>query len=280
MNVNLQMLIKACQELNCEYRILHETGNLVVVRHAGHSHIFANWIAPLNSASVARLCEDKEYFYNYFKSCIDMPKTKGYLNPFHDGAYTEYKHYLDIESIANNIELNFEYPVILKKNRGTWGINVFKCENKNEVITSLLKIYDGNSKYFDYVALSQEYIKIANEYRVLFLEGTLHCAYEKDISEAAFVGNLSRLHWEGAKAKLVSDEAFLDRIKQFCKPLFQGGELRYVGLDIAFDINEKLWLIEANSAPGFEHFVKGCGEELAVEWYKKVLLTLFKTPSF
>ncbi|NES03319.1 MAG: hypothetical protein F6K22_10945 [Okeania sp. SIO2F4] len=124
-------------------------------------------------------------------------------------------------------------------------------------------------------AISQQYIEIDKEFRALFLEGDLHCVYEKSITEAKFVGNLSRLHWEGGKAKIVLDKNFLERIGYFCKPIFENCELRYTGLDIAFDKDDKLWLIEANSAPGFNYFVRDCGEELAIEWYRKSLLSIF-----
>jgi len=102
-------------------------------------------------------------------------------------------------------------------------------------------------------------LKYKNNLEDLFLEGDLHCVYEKNITEAKFVGNLSRLHWEGAKAKIVLDKNFLEGVEYFCKPIFENCELRYTGLDIALDKDDKFWLIEANSAPGFNYFVRDCG---------------------
>lgn len=90
MNQNISMLIKACNHLGYEYEILHESGNLVVVKNQGKSHIFVNWSTPLNSSSVSHLCRDKEYFYQYFKSYINIPKTKGYLNPNCNELYSSY----------------------------------------------------------------------------------------------------------------------------------------------------------------------------------------------
>ena len=276
MNQNISMLIKACNNLGYEYDILHESGNLVVVKNQGKSHVFVNLAAPLNSSSVTHLCRDKEYFYQDFKSHINMPKTKGYLNPNCNKSYSNYVKNSNVEEIANNIDKNFEYPVVLKKNKGSKGRNVFQCNERSQVINSLDKIYDLSNYKYDYVAISQEYIQIQKEFRALFLEGNLHCVYEKSITGAKFVGNLSRLHWKGAKAKIVLDIDFLEQIQCFCKPIFKNCELRYTGLDIVLDTNNKLWLIEANSAPGFDYFIRDCGEELVIEWYRKTLLLIFR----
>lgn len=275
---NIQMLIKACEQLGYEYQVIHENGNLVMVYDEQHRYPFANWTTPLNSLSVSRLCDDKQYFYEYFKSCILMPKTLGYLNPIDEHRYANYIKYFNVEQIVENIELNFSYPVIIKKNRGSLGVSVFKCETQQEVLDSLLKIYVRETKTGDYIALAQDYIKIDQEYRVLFLDGELHCAYEKNIQDATYIGNLSPLHWEGSIAKLVHDPTLLERFQQFCKPLFQYGELRYVGLDIALDTDNNLWLIEANSAPGVDYLIRDCGEEIVIEWYKKTLTALFEHP--
>lgn len=269
------MLIKACNNLGYEYEILHESGNLVVVKNQGKSHVFVNWATPLNSSSVTQLCLDKEYFYQYFKSYINMQKTKGYLNPNCNQLYSSYVKYSGLEEIANDLEQNFDYPVVLKKNKGSLGINVFQCNESSEVVNALCTIYDLSSNKYDYVAISQKYIKIQKEFRSLFVEADLHCVYEKNITEAKFVGNLSRLHWEGAKAEIVLDKNFLERIEYFCQPIFENCELRYTGLDIALDTDDKLWLIEANSSPGLDYFVRDCGEELAIEWSRKSLLSIF-----
>lgn len=274
MKVNSQMLIKACQELNYEYQILHDNGHLVQVNHAGKSQLFINNFTPINSESASYLMKDKDYFYNYFKDCIPMPKSQGYLNPFCREEYRKYVKFYDLESITKDIELNFEYPVIIKRNRGTWGINVFKCNNSQEAIEALGKIFKQDNNY-DYIAMVQQYIEISKEYRALFMAGVLHCVYEKDISQANFSGNLSRLHWEGSHATIINDNLFLSEINKFCQPLVSNDLLKYVGLDVAIDVNNNFWIIEANSSPGLDYLVRDNGEEIAIAWYKKALLLLF-----
>lgn len=274
MKVNIQILIKACQELNYNYQILHENGNLVRVNHGGKSEVFLNTITPINTEAASHLMKDKEYFYNYFKDCINMPKTKGYLNPECQEEYQHYVKFTDLESISKDLELNFTYPVIIKRNRGTWGINVFKCNNSQEAIEALGKVFYRDNNY-DYVAIVQQYIEICQEYRALFMAGNLHCVYEKDISQANFSGNLSRLHWEGSQAKIITDTSILAELNKFCQPLVSKDLLRYVGLDVAVDVNNNFWIIEANSSPGLDYLVRDNGEAIAIAWYKKALLLLF-----
>lgn len=273
---NIKMLIEACEQLNYQYQVMDENGNLVMVFDQNRRYPFANWTTPLNSLSVSRLCEDKQYFYQYFKSRIKMPKTLGYLNPECDPKYSNYLKFANLEEIVQDIELNFQTPVIVKKNRGALGTHVFKCETQLDIINALVKIYRKDLKIGDYIALAQEYIKIDQEYRALVIDGELHCAYEKNIQNATYRDNLSPLHWDGAIAKLVQDQTLLEQFQQFCQPLFQYGELRYAGLDLAVDTEQNLWLIEANSTPGVDYLMRDCGEEIVIEWYKKTLVALFK----
>ena len=65
--------------------------------------------------------------------------------------------------------------------------------------------------------------------------------YDKDISQAAFTGNLSPLHWEGVIAKQVSDRETITAIDEFIKPIFQKMSIPYVGLDIALDDRQNYW---------------------------------------
>ena len=50
--------------------------------------------------------------------------------------------------------------------------------------------------HYDYIFLAQEYISIAQEYRVLVYDNELQFVYLKDNSEADFTGNISPLHFE------------------------------------------------------------------------------------
>ncbi|MFN5968052.1 MAG: YheC/YheD family protein, partial [Pseudanabaena sp.] len=121
------------------------------------------------------------------------------------------------------------------------------------------------------VALVQEPIHIVKEYRSVCLNHEQIVLYEKDISQAKFTGNLSPLHWEGAIAKQIDDVHVMQAINQLIKPIFQKMAIAYVGLDIAFDNQGNYWLIEANSHPNFDIFIRDNGEEAIVQLFQKIL---------
>ena len=68
--------------------------------------------------------------------------------------------------------------------------------------------------------------------------GTALCAVFKD--------NLSPLHWEGAKAKIVTSHDEIEKLKSFCAPIFDKLMIPFCGLDVVKNKAGEYWLIEAN----------------------------------
>lgn len=271
MNANLRSLIKACEKSNTKYRILHPNGNLIQIITEDHSFIFCNWSTPINSQAIARLCEDKEYTYKVLSDHLCMPKTIAYLDPNIDERHKEYLKYSDIDSIVGNIIQEFRLPVIVKRNRGSHGSNVFQANSPAEIKNAIEIIFNKNSKNYDYVALAQKQVDIVEEYRAVFFKKKLMFAYLKSIENAKYVGNLSPLHWEGGMAVAVQDESLLNRIEKFTLPALEHANMLYAGVDIALDQKGKMWCIEINSSPGFDIFIKCCGDKSVVELYTAML---------
>ncbi|NMF59026.1 ATP-grasp domain-containing protein [Pseudanabaena yagii] len=271
MLTNIRMLIQACQKSSIDYEILHPNQNVVKVKFGDREYYFTNYSTPLTPQSVAEIFKDKQYFYQIFQDVVKMPRTISFISPYCDEKYLEYLEFPSIDKIIAEIEKNFALPVIIKRNRGSGGNNVFKCENLPKIRKALDHIFNVNSKNYDYVALVQEPINIVKEYRSVCLNQEQIVLYEKDISQALFTGNLSPLHWEGAIAKQVNDAQVIQAIKQFIKPIFQKMAIAYVGLDVALDDQGNYWLIEANSHPNFDIFIRDNGEEAIVQLFQKVL---------
>ncbi|WP_271254221.1 ATP-grasp domain-containing protein [Pseudanabaena sp. Chao 1811] len=271
MLTNIRMLIQACKKSSIAYEILHPNQNVVKVKFGDREYYFTNYSTPLTSQSVAEIFKDKQYFYQIFQDVVKMPRTISFISPYCDEKYLEYLEFPSIDKIINEIERNFALPVIIKRNRGSGGNNVFKCTNLPEIRKALDHIFNVNSKNYDYVALVQEPINIVKEYRSVCLNQEQIVLYEKDISQAVFTGNLSPLHWEGAIAKQVNDAQVIQAIDQFIKPIFQKMAIAYVGLDVALDDQGNYWLIEANSHPNFDIFIRDNGEEAIVQLFQKVL---------
>jgi len=249
-------------------------------RYKLHQAIFfVNSSTPFNVGSVERICQDKDFAYRLFSSRIRMPKTASFLNPFVENEHAKYKIEKSIEHIVDEIGKHSTFPVIVKMNSGCQGNNVFLCRDKKEAATALKSIYNKNSRFYDYVALAQQYIKPKREYRAIFFERKALLVYEKDTSGSRFVGNLSPLHFEGAKAVHITDTQIVGAIEQFAMPIFELLPVSFGGFDIIEDEKGKLWLIEINSRPGFSYFVRDNGLEPLVLMYVTILQQL-KNPSY
>jgi glutathione synthase/RimK-type ligase-like ATP-grasp enzyme len=271
---NIRLTMKACDELNLSYEMFHHNQNILRVKVKDKYHFFVNYSTPLVSQSVAQILKDKDYTYQLLKDVISMPKHLAFLSPFCDEKYQQYLEFKTIAEIKQKIVESFSLPVIVKRNRGSGGNNVFLCKNNTEIKLGLNRIFNINYKDYDYVALAQDYINIKKEYRLIFLNQKLILAYEKNTENANFTGNLSPLHWDGAKAIKIDDQPLLNQLNNFVNPVFDQLELNYGGFDIAIDQDDKLWLIEINSHPNFNIFIRDHNENIIVDLFKKILLSL------
>ncbi len=274
MNKNIEAIKLACEIEGIPHKVHHATGNLITVKIGENRYLFVNWTTPLNPQSIMQLCQDKDYFYSFYKNVIKMPVTSSFLNPYSTEKYQKYRKRKTVFEIIEAIESGHNYPLIVKRNRGSLGNNVFKVCSRRELEKSIIDIFNMNSASFDYVCLAQEFINIESEFRVLFLNGEYQFSYKKVLDDAQYTGNLSPLHWEGARAELITEAQLIEDLKVFCSSLFSKLLIPFCGLDIAIDKSGQFWLIEANSAPGFDRFIEHGGKNEVVQLYRNMLSIL------
>lgn len=276
MNINIECVKKACIELDFSFRALDRNGLFIEVDlKNNHKTHFLHNIVPLSNQTDARIASDKEYTYHLLKNVLNIPVTRAFLDPNVIDEYKEYMYQKNIQQIIEDIKEHFTFPLIIKRNRGSTGNNVFACNNATEIESLLKIIFNKQSIHYDYVALAQEKINIKEEYRVIILNGKVKFAYIKDNSNAQFTGNLSPLHWKGAKAILLEDFDFrLKQLQTFVDILYKSFAIPFAGLDIALDFHNRLWLIEINSQPSFGHFIADNGEKKVIDLFKNIITLL------
>lgn len=273
----IALFIKACEKLDIPYETFHSSQSLMRIKLDKY-YYFVNNGTPFNSEAINELFKDKQYTYLLFKDKINTPRCIGFLSPFCQEEYKQYLVYQNLAEITAQVTKHFALPVIVKKNRGWGGNNVFLAKTVEDIRGAFSEIFDVNSKKVDYVALAQEYIDIIHEYRVIIYQNEILLVYEKDKSQAKFTGNLSPLHWDGAIALHITDETLIREIKDFIEPIFSEMMINYAGFDIARDEDGKLWLIEINGTPNYNIFIRDNGEDIIVTMFQTILSRFRDSP--
>lgn len=266
---NARCLIEAAKRLSLSHEIFDENGNFVRVKCNEKVLDFVNYSTPFNTDSFCKISKDKEFTNFLLKEVIRMPKTTAFVDPDYDEG-GEIKLALNTtENITEEITKNFSYPIVVKPNSLSRGRNYFLCGSKKEVVRSLKTIYEKNKDY-DYLALAQEYVKPAAEYRAIIFQNELQLVY--------------------TVKKQITDKKIISEIKEFIEPIFPILPIGFAGLDIIVAENgltaslparhgqagglaqagEK-YLLEINSEPGFANFVAKNGDEPIIEMYSRIL---------
>jgi glutathione synthase/RimK-type ligase-like ATP-grasp enzyme len=159
-------------------------------------------------------------------------------------------------------------------NKGSQGINVFKCINRTQILKALNRIFDRSSPHYDYLAISQKFIEISEEYRVIAWRGEVLLTYKKDNDKADFEGNLSPLHWKNARAIQIKDPKINAAMQEFLAPIFETLPIDFFGADVAIDPKNKKFLLEINGSPGVSKFVKDNSLSPIIQMYEKIFQDL------
>ncbi|MBI2474327.1 MAG: hypothetical protein HYV68_01370 [Candidatus Taylorbacteria bacterium] len=272
---NTRCLIRAAKNLGLTVRTLDQNSNFVSIEKSGKRLFFVNYSTPFDDPAAVKICKDKEFAHFLLEKKIRMPMAKGYFDPLYSEASEIHGGAGSYASIAGNIMKEFTLPLIIKPNSRSRGRNVCLCSEGRHVYDAIEKIFDHDSEYYDYVALVEDYVAPHREFRVIVFKQKILLVYEKNIAEAKFIGNLSPLHWDGARAVVVKDEAVLQRLGEFIAPIFNELKLDFTGLDVILGRDNKFYLIELNTSIGFAHFVKDNGDEPIVDLYRTILSEAF-----
>jgi len=265
---HIKCLTQACDKQNIKYQSLDDEKNVIKVA-LGDGLLFQQNRTPFNTEVIASICKDKGHAYQILNKQIAMPKTIGFLDFNTHDHFQKYVNYPSQEAIISEIERAFSYPVVVKRNRGALGINVFFCRDRSAVKAALDEIFNRNSCSYDYIALAQEYIQPKQEFRVVFFRKEHILCYQR-VSENKEFG---LRYWDTNKghALPINDPEELSALTKFIKPALELPGLNYVGFDIIKNHQGEYCLLEMNSGPKYNHYIQSCGEGKIITMYEKML---------
>jgi glutathione synthase/RimK-type ligase-like ATP-grasp enzyme len=285
MSVTIPLLTQACKNLELPYEFLDKNKVVLKVSFLDKSHLFIANNLGLNNEVVEKICRDKSYTYQLLKDIVSIPETDTYIDPKAPEIYRGFSKFRTQCAVVSDILNKDLESIILKPNSKSMGVNVFDCNTEVSVKKAVASIWDKKSYYYDHILLAQEKITIQKEYRVVVFNGKVELVYQKDNqlvftnSIPKYIGNVSPLHYEGAKAVLLSvknkkDKKIISDLQSFLSPIFKNIDLKYAGIDVVLDSNNKYQLLELNSKPGYSFFVRDNGSDEVISFFEKVLKTL------
>ena len=274
MEATIRCIIQACERLRLDYRLLDRNRNLLLV--ADH-YYFQLSRTPFNSEVMASLCKDKEHQYDSLHHLVNIPKTQGFLDYNTTGQFQQYLRCDSRDSTVAAIEAEFDYPLVIKPNQGSLGVNVFCCRDRQAVITALETIFDRRCRDYDCVAIAQAFVHSQQEFRVVCFDGEPVLCYQRVSAQAEFGAR----YWQTAdgRAVLHTTDGIARRVATEFAPALRLPGLRYVGLDVIRSRDDQLYLIELNSAPRVDQVIKSNGEAPVVAMYQTVLQRYLADPA-
>ena len=266
---NIRCLSAACRQLGLDFDYLDPDHNLVRIVLGGQAHYFQLNRTPFNAESVAGLCKDKYHTYCLLKDAVRCPQTLAFLSYRVDARYARYLRYRSASEIVAAVEAELGYPLIVKSNRGSFGSNVFLCHAARDTQTAIETVFDKHSHLYDYVALAQEFIPTAHEYRLVCYRQTPVLAYARSGGPSAF----NARYWDSASARavLIEQATLIDELAAFVRPVYGVLDLGFVGFDIVRGVDERLYLLELSYGPRFDHVITTNGTQPIIDMYKTVL---------
>lgn len=197
-------------------------------------------IPVFNSARSIYICDDK-FLTHRELSKFDIPMPKTFKLPF-KYPKMDYKQ----DSFFDLIEEKLSYPMILKCTKGSFGEQVYLCDNRNKIIEKM------NNHPYDSMII-QEYIKseYGRDLRMYMVGDKLVSAITRN-NENDFRANI---HLGGYGLKYEANDKEIELAREIMKIL----KLDFAGIDFLFDENKNLLLCEVNSNAHFKELYEVSG---------------------
>jgi len=267
---SLRCLEAACETLGLDYTPVSEDGNVVRLSGGGKSIYFLRNRHPFNDYVGARLAEDKAYQYELFtQGGLRMPHTMKVFNPLADARFDRYKTHRSIAALMEEIDRQFVYPVVVKRNQGSMAQGIY-LEESREALAERLQNLCENSGYLNNVILVQTFVD-GPEYRIVATHGELLLAYEKrnDLPPGQ-TGDLNPLHQPGGTAVPVTDADLIRPMQALTRDLCRVIDLGFYAIDLILSGGE-FYILEINPNPICHFYNAHNGRTDFIRIYERLL---------
>jgi glutathione synthase/RimK-type ligase-like ATP-grasp enzyme len=274
MQAHIHCLLKACDTLSIPYQCLDVEQNFIKLNIAAETLFFQLNKTPFNQQVLAQICLDKSHSYLLFKDQIQIPKTLSFLDFAVLEHYQHYVQHKNMPAILVHVEQHLSYPLVVKPNKGSYGINAFLCDTPDEAEQAFSTIFNKDAANYDYVGLAQQYIPAKTEYRVVCFRGEIVLCYARRAEQQRF----NARYWETGHgfAEHIQSPALLNQLKDFLQPILNTAGLDFVGYDVLHTPDNKFYLLELNSGPQFKHFIEYNGDTEIIKMYQTILQRYIK----
>lgn len=263
MSLTLECFDEACVLAGIKSKFVDDNRSVLLFELGSRKRVAVNTNLGLLTDAEWRLFRDKYYSYLVFQSTKLMPPTWVYIDPKAEKQYAPYVIWRKNSEIEADIKKNLHLPIIIKRNSGTRGRNVFLCRREAEIGAALKKIYAKTQSEYDHVALAQTYIQPKAEYRLVVLASKLEFAYVKPHHKAVFGGTI--------QPQLIRSKSLLRKLRVLVERLVSVYPLLYAGVDVVADKGGNLWVIEINGSPVYSSLIRTYGKQPVIELFTRVI---------
>ena len=240
---NFQEIIKEiCDENNIKFELISKNWIIKLEKNNLIRYIVGMRF-PLNDYASAFICNDKYATYEALTNAkIPIVEHKLIYNKkFIKKEISDLENEAEIEKYVKKYD-----RVVVKDNMGTEGINVFLCNNTEDVLDALSKIFELRQ-----TAVISPFLKIANEYRCICIDDECKLVFEKIRQSGEWRHNLSN----GAIARIVYDEKMRGEVAQFALNVMRKLNLRFASVDL-IRVNNEISVLEVNSGVCMSKFMR------------------------
>ena len=199
----------------------------------------------VNSSRAIETCDDKSKTHLVLQTNgIPMPKTIFAPMTYENIGYTNY-------DFLNLVEQEIDYPIIIKECFGSFGMQVYKAENREQLVELVAKVGSKPMLFQEYIDVSE-----GNDIRIYVVGNQVVAAMKRRAVSGDFRTNISN----GATMEVYEPS---EELKQLAIRVAKIVGLDFAGIDFLIGFDGKPLVCEVNSNAHFRGIYECTGVNVA-----------------